>query len=94
MSRDLPEQPNLDHLKKQNTIRADGREHPADHGYVLLATWSAARILEVVVKKGGDQMSRVMYEVSADRTTLLLSAASSAHGGYPATERVRVFDRA
>lgn len=77
-----------------NTIRADGLEHPSGHGYVLLARWLGERILEALVKKEHRFVSRVTYEVAADGKTLTLSAAASAHGGYPEVEHLTVFARA
>ena len=77
-----------------NTIRADGGEHLSSNGYVLMARWLGSHALEAVTKKDGQDVGRVTYAVSADGTTLTLSAASSAYDGYPATEQVSVFDRA
>jgi hypothetical protein len=76
-----------------NTIRADGREHASAHGYALLARWRGAHLIEAVVKKDGQQVSRVTYDVSQDGRTLTVSAASAAHDGYPAVDRLTVFDR-
>ncbi len=80
----------------RNTIQADGREHSSEHGhgYVLIARWLGSHVLEAVVKKDGQQVSRVSYEISAGGTTLTLSAAASAHDRYPAAAQVSVFDRA
>jgi hypothetical protein len=80
----------------RNTIQADGREHSSEHGhgYVLMAGWLGSHVLEAVVKKDGRQVSRVSYEISADGTTLTLSAAARAHDQYPATAQLSVFDRA
>ena len=80
----------------RNTIQADGREHSSEHGhgYVVMSRWLGSHVLEAVVKKDGQQVSRVSYEVSADGATLTLSAAASAHDRYPATAQLSVFDRA
>jgi Glyoxalase superfamily protein len=76
-----------------NTILADGGEHPSSNGYVLMARWLGSHALEAITKKDGHHVGHVRYAVSADRTTLTLSAVSSAYDGYPAAEQVSVFDR-
>ena len=77
----------------ENKVQADGKEHPSDYGYVLVAKWIGADILETVVKKDRHEVARVKYEVSADGMTLTVSATSDAHNGYPAVEHVTAFDR-
>lgn len=69
----------------QNTILADGTEHPAENrnGYVVLARWRGSRVLEAVVKKDGQVEGLVTYEVSDDGKTLTLST----------DEQLGVFDR-
>ena len=76
-----------------NTIRANGEEHAVEHGYVLTTRWRGARVLETTVKKNGQQVSRVTYEVSSDGQNLTIAGSSAAHDGYPATEHFSVFDR-
>ena len=54
-----------------HSFRVDGQEHPFDApaigpGVVLRATWVSSRILETVVKKDGQELTRVVYEVSVD----------------------------
>jgi hypothetical protein len=66
-----------------NTLQADGKEYPHQHGYVVTTRWLGARVLEAVVTKNGQPEGRVTYEVSPDRTMLTLSAG----------EQLSVFDR-
>ena len=76
-----------------NTIHADGQVHPSEHGYGLRAGWRGAHVLEIVVTKDDQEVSRVTYAVSRDGTTLTVSASAAAHAGYPAVERLSVFNR-
>jgi len=76
-----------------NTIRADGYGHAVEHGYVLTTRWRGARVLETMVKKNGQQVSRLTYEVSPDGQNLTIAGSADAHDGYPATEQFSVFDR-
>jgi hypothetical protein len=58
-----------------HSFRADGREHPFEApaigpGVALKATWVSPRVLETIVKKDGQELTRVVYEVSADGTVM------------------------
>jgi hypothetical protein len=79
----------------RNTIQAGGREHPAEHGngYRVMARWLGSHVLEAVAKKDGQVVRQVRYEVSADGTTLTVSAVGSAHQGFQAAEQVIVLRR-
>jgi hypothetical protein len=55
----------------EHVFRADGQDHAFEApalgpGVVLKATWVNSRVLETVVKKDGQELTRVVYEVSAD----------------------------
>ena len=76
-----------------NTIRADGGVHAVEYGYVMTAEWRGARMLETVVAKAGQHVSRLVYELSVDGQTLTIVGSAAAHDGYPATEHFSVFDR-
>ena len=76
-----------------NTIRADGRAHASEHGYVLTASWRGPYVLETVVTKDGGEVSRLTYDVSRDGRTLTVSGTATAHNGYPAVQRVTIFTR-
>jgi hypothetical protein len=59
--------------QRQNTLQADGKEHPSEYGgYLLVARWLGSHALEAVVKKNGRVEGRVTYEVSADSATLTI----------------------
>jgi hypothetical protein len=60
----------------ENTIRADGNEHPSEHGngYALTARWRGSHVLETVATKDGQVAGWGTYEVSADGKTLTISA--------------------
>ena len=58
-----------------HTFEADGHQRPFEApavgpGLTLVAAWSTPRILDTVVRKDGTELTRVVYEVSADRKTL------------------------
>lgn len=59
----------------QNTILADGNEHPSENGngYILKANWRGAQILETVATKGGEVVGWGTYAVSDDGQTLTIS---------------------
>jgi hypothetical protein len=59
----------------KNTILADGKEHPSEHGngYVLTARWIGPLILETYAKKDGQVAGWGRYEVSNDGETLTIS---------------------
>ena len=76
-----------------NTIHADGHEHPSEHGYGVTARWHSAHVLEIVTTRDDQEVSRVTYSVSRDGKTLTVSATAAAHAGYPAVERLNVFNR-
>ena len=59
-----------------NTIRTDGREHPAEsgNGYSLIAKWLDPFTLETVGKKDGQPVGSATYQVSADGQVLKISA--------------------
>ena len=81
------------HERGVNTIRADGDGHAVEHGYVLATQWRGARVLETTVKKNGQQVSRLTYEVSPDGQNLTIAGSAAAHDGYRASEQFSVFDR-
>jgi len=59
--------------RRQNTLCADGKEHPSEYGgYLLVARWIGSHALEAAVKKDGQVEGRVTYEVSADSATLTI----------------------
>ncbi len=60
-----------------NTIRADGYGHAVEHGYVLTTRWRGARVLETMVKKNGQQVSRLTYEVSPDGQNLTIAGSTT-----------------
>ena len=56
-------------------FRTDGKEHafegtPLGTGVVSVAQWLTPRTLETIVRKDGKEVTRLIYEVSADETTL------------------------
>ena len=59
-----------------NVIRADGIEHPSEHGngYSLTARWHGPNVLETVGAKDGQVIGRGVYDVAADGTTLTISS--------------------
>ena len=59
-----------------NSIRADGTEHPSEHGngYSLTACWHGPHVLETLGRKDGHMIGRGVYEVAADGTTLTISS--------------------
>jgi len=67
----------------RNVIQADGQARPADHGHVVTARWLGARSLEALVTRDDRIEGRVLYEVSPDGRTLVLTAG----------EQVGVFGR-
>ena len=69
--------------KTTNTLQADGKDHPQQHGYVVTARWLGSRVLEAVVTKKGQPEGRVTYAVSPDGQILTVSAG----------EHTSVFDR-
>jgi hypothetical protein len=75
------------------TVQADGAERSVAHGYAYSANWIGTHRLEVALKKGGREVSRVLYEVSQDAATLKFSARASAHDGYPSVEQTTLFTR-
>jgi len=76
------------------TLTADGREHPAAHGYVVTATWMGSTRLEATARKDGAIVGRVVYQVSGDERTLTVDSESLAHVGYPENLRRATFRRA
>ena len=70
-------------VRTTNTIRADGVECPAPHGYALTSRWRTPRAIEWEATKNGQLEGRGSYEVSPDGKTLTLTAS----------DRVFVFDR-
>jgi hypothetical protein len=59
--------------QRQNTLYADGKEHPSEYGgYLLVARWLGSHALEAAVKKDGQVEGRVTYRVSADSATLTI----------------------
>jgi len=61
--------------KGTHTFLADGEERPFDApalgtGVTLVATWTKPNVLDTVVSKDGKEVSRVIYEVSADGKTM------------------------
>ncbi|HKQ72268.1 MAG TPA: hypothetical protein VJ810_00975 [Blastocatellia bacterium] len=57
----------------ENTLYADGEEHPSEYGgYLLVSRWLGSHALEPIVKKNGRVEGRVTYEVSADSATLTI----------------------
>jgi hypothetical protein len=59
--------------RRQNTLYADGKEHPSEYGgYLLVARWLGPHALEAAVKKDGQVEGRVTYRVSADSATLTI----------------------
>ncbi len=69
--------------RTRNVLQADGQAHPTEQGYVVIARWRGARVLEAEVTREGALEGRVTYEVSADGQTLTVTAG----------EQVGVFDR-
>lgn len=76
-----------------NTICADGRERASEHGYAVLAMLRGPRVLEIVVNKDGQQVSRLTYEVSTDGRSLTIDGSAAAHDGYPTSKQFSVLDR-
>jgi hypothetical protein len=76
-----------------HTLHADGKPHGSEYGYVLTAEWRGAYVLEIVTQRGGHEVGRMIYQVTRDLNTLTLSASAVAHAGYPAVERLTVFNR-
>jgi hypothetical protein len=58
----------------ENAIQVDGREHMADNGYGVTAEWRGSHILETVATRNGEVVGRGTYEISADGSTLTISA--------------------
>jgi hypothetical protein len=77
----------------RNSVPTGGEETQSVHGYSVAGRWLGPRVLEAVTKKAGADVGRVVYEVSADRDRLTLSAQSVAHDGYPATDQSVAFSR-
>ena len=79
----------------ENTLEADGNEYVSErgNGYAVCARWAGARVLDVGMTKGGQDVGRVTYTVSDDDKTLMVSAAAKAHNQYPAADHEIVFDR-
>jgi hypothetical protein len=86
------------HEQSTNTIQVDGREHPASGGgYVLIARWHGARVLETVARKDGQVVGGGSYEVSASGKIMTVSTrrpGANADGWSTDHEQVIVFDRA
>ena len=57
----------------QNTILADGIEHPSENGYVLTARWRGSHILDTVATKDGLNAGWGRYEVSQDGNVMTIS---------------------
>lgn len=76
-----------------HTIHADGKPHASEYGYILTAGWRGAYVLEIVTRRDGHEVSRMIYELTRDLHTLTLSATAVAHAGYPAVEQLTVFNR-
>jgi hypothetical protein len=59
-----------------NTFVADDNEHPSTvrAGYLMRARWLGSHSLEAVVSRDGEVEGRVQYVVSADGSSLTLSA--------------------
>lgn len=56
-------------------FQTDGKEHafdgtPLGTGVVSVAQWLTPRTLETIIRKDGKEVTRVIYEVSADGMTL------------------------
>jgi hypothetical protein len=79
----------------ENTLVADGNEYVPEqgNGYAVRASWQGARVLDVVMRKRGEDVGRVTYAVAEDNRTLTVSAAAAAHDRYPAVEQRLVFER-
>jgi hypothetical protein len=71
-------------VRGNNTIVADGAEHPTPNGFVVTAAWRGAHALETVATKNGEVVGRGEYTVSADGRHLTISAG----------DQVIVLDRA
>jgi hypothetical protein len=82
-----------DEVSSSYTLRVSGESQQVDHGYVMVANWRGARVLEVSVARDGLHVMRVTYTVSDDGRRLTLSAVAAAHAGYPAVEQTTRFDR-
>ena len=56
-------------------IQTDGQDHPVQSadGLVVQATWTNARTLETLVKRGDALVSKGTYEVSPDGQSLVVS---------------------
>ena len=57
----------------KNTILVDGKEHPSDNGYVMVARWRGSHVLETEAKKDGLKAGWGTYEVSEDGKILTIS---------------------
>jgi hypothetical protein len=79
--------------RSENTLRADGNEHPVAHGYSLMSWWLDRNSLQTTVTKGGRLISRVIYRVSEDGKNLTVLATADAHSGYPVVTRSILFER-
>lgn len=78
--------------RSENRLRADGNEHPVEHGYSLMSWWLDENSLQATVTKGGRLVSRVIYRLSDDGRNLLVLATADAHDGYPAVTRSILFE--
>jgi hypothetical protein len=78
----------------ENVLHTDGRQRTMVHGYLVAARWLDPRVVEAVVSKDDQVVSRVSYGVSDDGGTLTLSSRAVAHDGYPAADQRRMFVRA
>jgi hypothetical protein len=59
----------------QNTVVADGQEHPSEHGngYILKVNWRSPQILETVATNDGQVVGWGTYQVSDNGQTLTIS---------------------
>jgi hypothetical protein len=57
-----------------NVIQVDGRERITENGYGFSAAWHGSHVLETVATKNGEIVGQGTYAVSADGTTLTITA--------------------
>ena len=62
------------------TYQTDGEEHEAGPGATFATRWLDSRVLEVLLKVNGEQVGRVTYEVSHDRTLTVRTSGTDESG--------------
>lgn len=74
---------------------ANGEPHFPEHGlgFSTTTSWRDARTLEVIARSPEQEVGRVVYEVSADGSTLTIRPAGVPHDGYEPTNKTVVFRR-